>query len=68
MSPSNSGFSAHVTVTMAPENVPKFLEAFRGVYEKVIQEPECTFFEAYESPEEPGKLIWIENWFRHPTA
>ncbi|QKX61756.1 uncharacterized protein TRUGW13939_08912 [Talaromyces rugulosus] len=56
------GISLQVTVTIAPENVPKFFELFKPVYEKVIEEPECTFFEVYISPENPGVLSWVENW------
>jgi quinol monooxygenase YgiN len=57
------GISLQVTVTIAPENVSKFLELFQSVYEKVIAEPECTFFEVYHSPENPGVLSWVENWY-----
>jgi hypothetical protein len=57
------GISLQVTVTIAPENVPKFFELFKPVYEKVIEEPDCTFFEVYISPENPGVLSWVENWY-----
>jgi quinol monooxygenase YgiN len=57
------GLSLHVTIHIAPENLPKFWEAFKPVYDKVIAEPECTFFEVYQSPEEPGTLSWVENWY-----
>lgn len=56
------GISLQVTITIAPENVPKFLEAFKPAYDKVTAEPECTFFEVYQSPENPGVLSWVENW------
>jgi quinol monooxygenase YgiN len=62
MASHEEGFSLHVTVHIAAEDVPKFLEAFRPVYEKVSAEPECTFFEVYQSPEDPGTLSWVENW------
>ncbi|KAL2837103.1 hypothetical protein BJY01DRAFT_251619 [Aspergillus pseudoustus] len=51
-----------VTVYIAEENVPKFFEAFLPAYEKVTAEPECTFFEVYQSLENPGELSWVENW------
>jgi quinol monooxygenase YgiN len=59
---SSSGLSLHVTVFIAEENVPKFFEAFLPAYEKVTAEPECTFFEVYQSLENLGELSWVENW------
>ncbi|KAI0597292.1 hypothetical protein F4775DRAFT_560600 [Biscogniauxia sp. FL1348] len=56
------GMSLQVTVHVAPENVDKFLAAFKPVFDKVAAEPECMFFEVYRSPEEPGKISWVENW------
>lgn len=60
------GLSVQITVYIAPENLPKFWEAFKPVYDKVIAEPECTFFEVYQSPEDPGTLTWVENWYVPP--
>ncbi|KAF2470908.1 uncharacterized protein BDR25DRAFT_303506 [Lindgomyces ingoldianus] len=54
--------SLHVTITIAPENVTKFLEALKPAYDAVIAEPECTFFEVYQSAEEPGVFKFVENW------
>jgi hypothetical protein len=54
--------SLHVKVFIAPENVPKFKEAMRPVFDAVASEPECTFFEIYHNPEKPGELKWVENW------
>ncbi|KAK8877445.1 hypothetical protein PGQ11_002391 [Apiospora arundinis] len=59
---SANGFSLHVTVHIAPENVPKFLEAFKVVFDLTTQAPECAYFEVYQSPEDPGTLSWVENW------
>lgn len=58
-----SGFSLHVKIFIDPSNVDKFFELFKPVYEQVIAEPECRFFEVYQSPDEPGTLSWVENWF-----
>jgi hypothetical protein len=60
--PFASGWSLHVTVYIAPENVDSFLAAFKPVFDKVVAEPECLFFEMYLSPQEPGKISWVENW------
>ncbi|KAI0387162.1 hypothetical protein F5Y04DRAFT_78028 [Hypomontagnella monticulosa] len=54
--------SLHVTVHIAPENVEKFLVAFKAIFDLVSAEPECLFFEVYRSVEEPGKIRWVENW------
>lgn len=58
--------SIHVTVHIAPENVDKFFAAYQPVYDSVIAEPECTFFQVYQDPQNPGTLTWVENWFVHP--
>ncbi|KAI0843957.1 hypothetical protein F5Y00DRAFT_219801 [Daldinia vernicosa] len=58
----SKGISLHITVHIAPENVERFLVAFKAIFDSVAAEPECLFFEVYKSVEEPGKLSWIENW------
>ncbi|KAI1650126.1 uncharacterized protein F4817DRAFT_279654 [Daldinia loculata] len=60
--PPSKGISLQVTVHIAPENVERFLVAFKAIFDVVAAEPECLFFEVYKSVEEPGKLSWIENW------
>ncbi|KAE8145416.1 hypothetical protein BDV25DRAFT_133810 [Aspergillus avenaceus] len=62
MAVSFQGISLHVTIHINPDNLEKFWELFKPVYDKVIDEPECTFFEVYQSSEEPGTLSWVENW------
>ncbi|CAI7625717.1 unnamed protein product [Penicillium pancosmium] len=59
---STPGLSLHVTVHIDPANVPRFFELFKPVYEAVIAEPECRFFEVYQSPTDPGTVRWVENW------
>jgi len=56
------GLSLEGTVTIAPENVTKFFEILRPVYENVISEPECTFFEVFIDPDQPGVIHWVEGW------
>ncbi|KAL4876535.1 hypothetical protein BJY04DRAFT_199852 [Aspergillus karnatakaensis] len=56
------GFALHVSIFIAPENVPKFFEAFEPAYKKVAAEPECTLFEVYQDPNSPGELSWVEHW------
>ncbi|KAI1810228.1 hypothetical protein GGS20DRAFT_568449 [Poronia punctata] len=65
-SPFSSGWSLHVTVYVSPEDVDRFLAAFKDVFDKVVAEPECLFFEMYQNPQEPGKISWIENWSKSP--
>ncbi|KAJ5241444.1 uncharacterized protein N7469_003035 [Penicillium citrinum] len=62
MASSDPGTSFHVTVHIDPANVPRFFELFKRVYDAVIAEPECRFFEVYQSPNDPGTLHWVENW------
>jgi quinol monooxygenase YgiN len=61
--PDIDGFSLHVTVFVAPENVDKLLAAFKPVFELVSAEEECIFFELYQDPASPGTLSWVENWY-----
>ncbi|KAI8633767.1 hypothetical protein F5Y19DRAFT_252303 [Xylariaceae sp. FL1651] len=64
--PFASGLSLHVTVYIAPENVNRFMAAFKPVFDKVVAEPECLFFEMYQSSQEPGKISWVEDWSKSP--
>ncbi|KAK0613995.1 hypothetical protein B0T14DRAFT_499363 [Immersiella caudata] len=57
-----SGTSLHVTIYIAPESVDKFFEHFKPVYDRVIAEPKCRFFEVYQSSEDPGTISWVEDW------
>lgn len=61
--PSFHGISLHVSVTIGP-NIDKFLAAFKECFDKVTAEPECTFFEVYQDPDQPGRFKWVENWSR----
>lgn len=60
--PAFHGFSLHLDVTVAPENVDKFLAAFKPCYEAVIAEPENTFFEVFQEADQPGHFRIVENW------
>jgi quinol monooxygenase YgiN len=53
--------SLHVYITVAPENMEKFLEALKPVYDAVCAEPGCVSFEVYHSNEEPGAFKFVEN-------
>jgi hypothetical protein len=57
-----SRVSLHVTFHIDPSNVPAFLKALKPAYDAVIAEPECVFFEVYQSPTTPGQIKFIENW------
>ncbi|KAK3693183.1 hypothetical protein B0T22DRAFT_476023 [Podospora appendiculata] len=61
-SESTKGFTIFVTVSIAPENVDKFLDVIKPVFERITSLPECEFFEIYSTPEEPGTFSWIEDW------
>ncbi|KAI1873735.1 uncharacterized protein JN550_003004 [Neoarthrinium moseri] len=62
MANSSKGVSLQVKIYLKPEDLPKFFEHFKPAYDQIIAEPECTFFEMYQSQEEPGTLFWVENW------
>ncbi|KAL2822098.1 hypothetical protein BJX63DRAFT_427443 [Aspergillus granulosus] len=56
------GVSIQMNAYLDPKDLPQFWELFEPVFKKVIAEPHCTFFEVYQSPEEPGTISWVENW------
>ncbi|KAH8602389.1 hypothetical protein B0O99DRAFT_499742 [Bisporella sp. PMI_857] len=62
MAASKSSLSVHITITVAPENVDKFLEALRPTFEAVTREPLNTFFEVYHDPKKPGVFKLVEHW------
>jgi hypothetical protein len=62
MPPTGPGISLHVKITVAPENVEKFLEALKPAYDAVVAEPECTFFQVLHNQDEPGVFKFVENW------
>ncbi|KAL2826948.1 hypothetical protein BJY01DRAFT_262150 [Aspergillus pseudoustus] len=56
------GTSIQMTAYLNPKDLPQFWELFGPVFQKVTAEPHCTFFEVYQSPEDPGTISWVENW------
>ncbi|KAL4803089.1 hypothetical protein BDV18DRAFT_145107 [Aspergillus unguis] len=57
-----SNLSIYITATIDPKNRDKFFETFLPFYQEITALPGCTFFEVYESPENPGEISWMENW------
>lgn len=56
------GISFHVSITVAPENVDKFLAALKPCFDAVTAEPENTFFEVFHDVDNPGHFRFVENW------
>ena len=54
--------SLQVEIWIDPANVEKFFEAFQKIFDIVSAEPECTFFEVFQDPDDLGHLSWVENW------
>ena len=54
--------SLHVSIWIAPSNVPKFLEMWDPVFKAVTSEPNCLYFEMFQDPDDPGHFTWVENW------
>ncbi|KAF6808184.1 C6 finger domain-containing protein [Colletotrichum sojae] len=52
----------YITIYVAPENVEKFLEESKSVFEKIKAEPGLVFFEMYQTAGEPGTISWVEKW------
>ncbi|KAF6825635.1 C6 finger domain-containing protein [Colletotrichum plurivorum] len=53
----------YITIYVAPENVEKFLEESKAVFEKIKAEPGLVFFEMYQTAGEPGTISWVEKWY-----
>ena len=66
--PNIDGFSLQVTVYIDADNVPKFFEAMKTVFDHVIQEPELHYMEIFQDPENPGTISWVENWAKSPET
>jgi len=56
------GCALQVTIRVAPGDVDAWFSAFRPVWEACVAEEECTFWEMYRDPDDPGLLTWIEHW------
>lgn len=56
------GTSLHIDITVAPESVDKFLEILKPLFDLVAAEPECTFYEVFHDPDNPGHFRFVENW------
>ncbi|KAL1612776.1 hypothetical protein SLS60_001005 [Paraconiothyrium brasiliense] len=54
--------SLHVTFHIDPSKISAFFTALKPAYDAVTAEPECVFFEVYQSPDTPGKIKFVENW------
>lgn len=57
-----SALSLHVVITVAPENVDKFLAYLKPAYDAVCAEQENIYFEVLQDPERPGRFKFVENW------
>lgn len=52
----------HVTIVIAPSDIPEFTKAISVLFDHVIAEPECKFVEILHKPEEPGVFRFVEIW------
>ncbi|KAL8766738.1 MAG: hypothetical protein Q9209_006560 [Squamulea sp. 1 TL-2023] len=56
------GMSLHVSIYVSPSHASAFLDACKPCFEAVSREPECTYFELFTDPDDPGHFHWVENW------
>jgi hypothetical protein len=52
----------HVTIHVAPENVPVVLEACRVLFKQIWKEPQHDFCQIVQSADEPGVVVIQEAW------
>ena len=56
------GVTFHLTITIDPKNIDRFLEALRPCWAAVIKEPNCIFFDVHYLPSKPGTFRFVEIW------
>ena len=59
-----TGISLHLTITVAPEKSEEFLSHFKPIFDVVTAEADCTYFEVFQNPSQPGTFQIVENWSR----
>lgn len=55
-------FTLHVTIQIAPADVPAFQAAMRPCWAGCAAEPECLFFDVFQDADTPGKFRFVEVW------
>lgn len=64
------GICLQVSIYIDPSNVDAFFTAMKPVFDACVAEPELLSFEIFRSPDDPGKISWVENWcaFSHSSS
>ncbi len=62
MSTPTPSYMIHVSITVAPASVHAFLHAVGILFQQVTAEPECTFVEILQKPDETGVFRFVEHW------
>lgn len=60
----HQGVSHIGTIQVDPGDVDRFLVAFRKCWLEVCKEPECVYFEVFQSQAEAGLFHFVEVWAR----
>lgn len=56
------GFNIQESLHIDPEKLDEFFEALGKISNIMHDEPECTFFEAYQDPDDPTHIRLVQNW------
>jgi len=51
-----------VYVSLRPDQIESALDACRTVRESSVKEPGCDRYDFFQSPDDPTKLIFVEEW------
>ena len=62
MATSQRQLTISATFQVAPDDVAAFLTAHRPVWAACACEPECLFFDVFQSIEQPGLFRFVEVW------
>jgi quinol monooxygenase YgiN len=57
-----NGFNIQASLFFAPENIHKVFAALKPVYEKTTAENDCLSFQVYQSLDDPGQILLVEDW------
>lgn len=55
--------SVYIKVYLVFESVDCFLVVFKKVFDVVVVELKCIFFEFYCDLGNLGEIFWVENWY-----
>jgi quinol monooxygenase YgiN len=57
-----SQITLHITIPLPPSSLNTYYTALKPVYDNLIQEPKCVYFNIFELVGQPGVVRLVEIW------